>query len=288
MNIKELLNLGVKTLGANDNALLECEVLLCHLLNMEKADLVRESNSEVDEETALLFNSYLKRLITGEPIAYLTKEKEFYGLNFYVDERVLIPRPETELLIDKTLEFLEQSGKDSLNILDLGTGSGNIAVTLARLLTDKEELNLNYVDAVDIDEGAIEVARINSQQHNVEDKVRIFQSDLMENIDKGAKYDVILANLPYIGKEKNRFVAKNVEDFEPEGALFGGEDGLELYEKLFQQIREKKIDYDLMMGEFGFAQGELMREMLSNYFEQSWAVIKDYSDIDRVFVIKNN
>jgi len=167
--------------------------------------------------------------------------------------------------------------------LDVGTGSGNIAVALAKGL----EGVLSQIDAVDVSESACEVAKINAEQHGVSEKIHVFQSDLLENIDKEDSYDLIVANLPYIGEEKNRFVSADAEKYEPNEALFGGYDGLELYSRLFQQIAEKGLSFNFLIGEFGFAQGDSMRELLNKYFEQSWLIEPDLSNIDRIFIIKN-
>lgn len=287
MNIKELVKAGKDILGDRDTALLDCEVLLSHTLGVEKTYLFANPDFEVEKPLEKLFIGYVTRVSKGEPVAYITKEKEFYGINFYVDERVLVPRPETELLVERVLEYLEENngiGK-KFKLLDIGTGSGNIPIAITKNFLN-EQAEIIQFDAVDIDDGAIEVAKINVQQHDLEDRIFVFKSDLLEEIEDDEKYDVIVANLPYIGEEKNRHVSEDVEKHEPRVALFGGSTGVELYEKLFSQIREKNIDYDIILGEFGFAQRKDMEKVLNKFFEHKWRIEPDLAGIDRIFIIE--
>lgn len=280
MTIKDLLKEGADFLGDHENAILDCEVLLAYVLGKDKEYLLAHGNEEVEDDLVKLFEKYVERVRDGEPVAYITGEKEFYGLDFFVDKRVLVPRPETEMLVEKVLEYLRENEGRKCRVLDVGTGSGNIAVSVA-----KNSEDIEHVYAMDCEADALEVAKINVQQHGVEDKVYVCQSDLLDAIDSEERFDVIVANLPYIGEVKNRFVSADAEKYEPGVALFGGEDGLELYKKMFQQLEEKEVDYDLVVGEFGFAQREDMEKLLNKYFEQGWRIEKDLAGIDRIFVI---
>lgn len=277
MEIKNLISSSTKELsGVTPTALLDCELLLAFILAEKKEYLLAHGDEEVSGEDEKLFLSYLERVKMGEPIAYIVGEKEFFGLDFFVDSRVLIPRPETEFLVERALEFLEEKG--GRKIIDVGTGSGCIAVSIARNLPGNEEIQM-----VDISEEALAVARMNAERHEVEDRVQLFQSDLLEEADD--YYDVIVANLPYIGEVKHRFVAENTEKFEPAVALFGGEDGLVLYKKMFQQIRDRNIRFRLLLGEFGFDQAGDMEKLLNNYFEQNWEIFDDLAGIPRFFIV---
>ncbi len=276
MQIRELLkNSKVPSLDA--------EVLLAYVLGEDREYLIAWSEKEVAKDFILLFTEYEKRAISGEPVAYIVGKKEFYGLDFFVDERVLIPRPETEMMVAEVLGYLKENSerKNHWKILDVGTGSGNIAVSIAKNL---EDLALE-IEAVDVSEEALEVARVNAAQHGVDDKIHFFQGDLLEFAEEGEKFDVIVANLPYIGTMRNNFVEGNVKKYEPNSALFGGADGLALYKKLFQQIHDKKVRFDAMFGEFGDGQREELKELLNKYFEQSWRIEKDLAGIDRLFVV---
>lgn len=269
------------------NAALDCELVLAYVLGVDGAYLLAHNDEQVSEDLRVLFDVYLKRLQAGEPVAYITHEKEFFGLNFFVDKRVLVPRPETELLVEKVIAYINSQSHEGtrLRILDVGTGSGNIAVAIARYFEDNGLDLIDEIVAVDIDESAIEVAKINIEQHTVDHKVNVFQSDLLEIVEDGEFFDIIVANLPYIGEVKNRSVSANVEKHEPNGALFAGNDGLALYKKMFQQIEDKNIDFDMMIGEFGFGQKKSLVEVLNKYFEHRWAVERDLAGVDRVFIV---
>jgi len=225
----------------------------------------------------MVFNALFERFCSGEPVAYLIGKKEFYGLDFFVDDSVLIPRPETELLVANVIEFCKgESG--GVRILDIGTGSGAIAIALAKSLPQAR------VTAVDISEDALKVAYANARVHGVYDRVDFVRSDLLSNVD--GSFDVVVANLPYIGLESNNFVSRETLEFEPHIALFGGNDGLDLYRKLFDQINAMEWRPKLLLGEFGFTQADLMRKLLDKFFIQQQCLIqKDYASIERIFMV---
>lgn len=251
----------------------EMEVYLAHLLGLGRLDLIANNEKEIPiEKLSELQASWLK-IQDGYPVQYLTHEKEFYGLNFYVDERVLVPRGETELLVDYVLKSKVES------VLEIGTGSGAISVSL------KKTNPLLRVVAAEVSEDAIKVANKNIVQHEVD--VKVIQSDLLENVPDG-DFDVLVANLPYIGEEEHNFISENVERYEPHLALFGGSDGLRLYAKMFEQILAKGFSFKWIMGEIGFTQGKAFRdlalELLPDY---SCEIHKDLQDLDRHFILEN-
>ena len=251
------------------------EVLLSRALKATKEQLFAHPERELREGELDLFLKEVEQLRAGEPLAYIIGEKEFYGLAFEVNEHVLIPRPETELMVDKVREFV---GDGSAKILDVGTGSGAIAVAVAHSLPQVE------VVATDVSADALEVAKRNAKRYGVQKRVEFVESDLLEEIDE--PFDVIVANLPYIGEERFRFISKETEEFEPHVALFGGMDGLELYRRLFKQMNERGLKPSLLLGEFGFAQAEEMTILLSKFFDQhEWRIEKDYASIERIFVV---
>lgn len=291
MTIRDLIKQGYEFLEGAENAVLNCEVVLANVLGVEKEYLIGHSDEEVEDDLVDLFMLYLKKVKDGEPVAYILKEKEFYGLSFYVDNRVLVPRPETEQLVETVLSFLEEkygvkrsrefeSDAEKFRVLDVGTGSGNIAISLATNFQNLEAV------AVDVSDDALDVARVNVNQHGVEDRVELYQSDLLDVIEDGEKFHVIVANLPYIGTKTNADVDENVKKHEPSSALFAGEDGLDLYLKMFQQIKDKNVSYDLIVGEFGSMQREDMEALLEDFFEQKWRIEKDLAGLDRMFVIE--
>lgn len=297
MTIRDLIKQGYEFLEGAEGAVLNCEVVLANVLGVDKEYLIAHSDQEIggdsefSEDLADLYMAYLKKVKDGEPVAYILKEKEFYGLNFYVDNRVLVPRPETEQLVEAVLSFLEEkygvkrsrefeSDAEKFRILDVGTGSGNIAISLATNFQNLEAV------ALDVSDDAIDVARVNVNQHGVEDRVELYQSDLLDVIEDNEKFHVIVANLPYIGTKTNSDVDENVEKHEPASALFAGEDGLDLYLKMFKQIQEKNVSYDLIVGEFGSMQREDMEALLTDFFGQNWRIEKDLAGLDRMFVVE--
>jgi len=277
MKIAELLQKGTSFLHERKTGLLESEVLLAYVLGVGREYLFAHSEDLVDGDLVALYEKYLDRVSDGEPLAYITGEKEFYGLNFYVDKRVLIPRPETEALVEEVLKYLDGgSGK----VLDVATGSGCIAVSVAKGCDECEVL------ALDLSEDALDVARLNVEQHGVEDRVQLAISDLLDVIDEHEEFDVIVANLPYIGEVRNRFVDAATFDYEPKMALFGGEGGLELYEKMFLELSGKNIKFGLLVGEFGFGQSDEMAALLNRFFVDRWQIVKDLAGIERMFVVR--
>jgi release factor glutamine methyltransferase len=311
MKINEVINSAVKRLGGTEESRLAAEVLLAHCLGVKKEDLFLNAETEVEEPKLNRFLELVNRHFEGEPVAYLTNKKEFYGLSFYVDSRVLIPRPETELLVDEVLSRVcdpESSCKSvhpgnmpqpshaanpsdpgnpgdqarqadlPIEILDIGTGSGCIAIALAKKLPKARFM------ATDVSEDALEVAVKNAEKHNVLGRIDFVCANLLENVS--GRFDVIVANLPYIGEKKYNFVSKEARAYEPYGALFGGDNGLRIYERLFKQICERSWRPKFLFGEFGFSQGDEMRALLGKYFDgQSIEIIKDYASIERMFVV---
>lgn len=282
MKIVEALKSGINFLDQCETAILDSEVVLAHVLGVEKEYLFAHGDSEVEDALISLFYKYLDRVKNGEPVGYITNSKEFFGLDFFVDKRVLVPRPETEMLVEKVLQFLKSNSEEGRNfrVLDVGTGSGNIAIALAKNFDNQEIL------AFDVSEDAVDVARINVGQHGLDGRVHVCQSDLLDAIDDGENFDVIVANLPYVGKVKNNEVDENVEKYEPCDALFAGSDGLELYKKLFQQIRDKNISFGLLLGEFGSMQRKDLEILLNKYFERRWVIERDLAGKDRMFAVK--
>jgi len=279
MTIKEVLQLG--RAFANDNIEeLVLEVLLSHVLLRDKEYIFAHGEKEVPHDKIEKFTSLIKRYVNGEPVAYLTGKKEFYGITLNVDKRVLIPRPETEYLVDKVLELVKNSDKESvIKVLDVGTGSGNIAIALAY---NSPKI---HVTACDISLDALKVAEENVNRYDLKEKVSIVHSDLLNNIDKSG-YRIIIANLPYIGTEKHNFVAKETKNHEPHEALFGGVDGLRLYEKFFEQISMLAEVPDYVLGEIGFLQGESLKKMVKQFYPKASVTIeKDLAGLDRYFII---
>lgn len=277
MNILEFKTGFLERAAGMEDAQLAAEVLLVFVLQISKEELFLHTEMEISESNLQILYGLMERYLKGEPVAYLIGNKEFYGLDFFVDSRVLIPRPESEILVDKVIDFASKNS-NIRSIIDVGTGSGCLAISLAFKLPDLQ------VTGVDISSDALDVARLNASKHGVFNRCKFFQSNLLSMVE--APHDVIVANLPYIGETKYHFVSREAQEYEPNVALFGGSDGLELYRILFRQILEKPWKPQLLLGEFGFMQGEDMQNLLEENFQgHDISIIEDYASIPRVFVV---
>lgn len=219
----------------------------------------------------------IKRLETGECVQYIVGNVDFYGYNFNVNKNVLIPRFETEELVDRTIKYIDAYlDKNNLDIIDLGTGSGCIAITL------NKELNCS-VDAVDISSSALEVAKDNNDKNNA--SVNFILGDMLNNIDK--KYDVIISNPPYISYDEE--IEEVVRNNEPHLALYADNDGLKLYEEILKNVGNNLKDKAIIAFEIGRTQGNRIKEMINYYLPNSIVKIEqDLSKNDRfIFVFKN-
>jgi len=211
-----------------DVTMLDLVNIIAHALSIRKEEVFAGYEREVCTEKASRIERLLKSRREGTPLAYILKEKEFFSETFFVDERVLIPRPETEALVEEALKIIGTS-KDPLLLLDMGTGSGTIGLTIAK----KTRHN---VICVDISPDALCVAKKNALLLAVSDRTSLVCSDLFSAIQKSAKFDLIFANLPYIPYEEWNDLMCDVRDFEPEIALNGGEGGVEIYKRFIDAL----------------------------------------------------
>lgn len=257
---------------------LDSEVLLSHVTGLDRAGLYREWECTLPVHEERYYWELVGRRCLGEPVAYLTACKEFMGLNFKVSPSVLIPRPETELLVETALSLLPPAPL----VIDVGTGSGAIAVSLASFLPE------SFVYATDCSGEALDVARANAVKHGVGTRIRFYQGDLLEPL-KGVvphgRADLIAANLPYIPTDNLAGLPRGVRDFEPRLALDGGKDGLELYKRLIPaaSILLKKEEGFLLL-EIGFDQAGEILELFNTCWETN--VLKDLAGLDRLAVAR--
>lgn len=214
-------------------------------------------------------------MTSSKPSQYSKGWVEFYKLRFKVNPDVLIPRPETELLVDIVLKNIQ---KNSV-ILDVGTGAGNISISIAKNSDAK-------IIATDVSSKALITAKQNAKFHKVEDKIKFIESNLLEKVTE--KPDIIVTNLPYIPSARIPYLDSSVKDYEPHVALNGGDDGFELYRKLFMQIKEKSWKPRFIIGEIDYTHGELAANEAQKYFpEAEIEVIKDLAHLQRILIIRN-
>jgi release factor glutamine methyltransferase len=257
--------------GNIEDASLEGEVLLRHVLGIDRAGLFTDIDSDLSPDQEKSFIQLVERRRRGKPAAYITGHKEFYGLDFLVNRAVLIPRPETELLVDKAIELAKSGG--IADIADVGTGCGAIAVGLAA------NLPRVIIHAIDISPAALEVARANCKNHGVADRVLLLRGDLLEPLAKPV--DMIVANLPYVREADlyNNMVLKH----EPLLALDGGKEGLDGIKALCMQVEKKLRKKGCLLLEIGEGQAEAVTSILRGLFsEAAIEVHRDLAGIERV------
>jgi len=276
MNIQTALNEASKTLNNSSNASfkLDSEILLSEVIKKSRQYLILNSNEELKKENIKLFNYLLKRRKKGEPIAYLIKKKEFWKQNFYINQNVLIPRPDTELLVEETLKLFNVNSK--LNILDIGTGSGCI---LLSILNERKNF---YGTGIDISKKAINVARFNAKMLQLSNRAKFYNSD----VDKFLidKYDLILSNPPYIKQKDLKYLEIDIKDFEPKLALDGGKDGFSKITKVISKTSMLLKRNGKFILEIGFGQKNRILNILkkNNFFINK--VLKDYGKKDRCII----
>jgi release factor glutamine methyltransferase len=285
-----------------DTPKLDAEVLLAHTLNTERSRLYLYPNAVLTPQQLDDFGQLINRRAVREPVAYLTGHKEFFGLDFLVNRHALIPRPETELLVETVLlnqqlrinpapfqaprgaatpERRSQTGlerKDRLFIADIGAGSGCIAVTLAKHLTRAN------VIAADISGQAIALARQNAARHQVSDRVHFVISNLLASL--AGPFDIIVSNPPYVSQPDLLACMPEVAHYEPRLALAGGADGLEIINKLLTQAKTKLKSNGCLLVEIGWNQGEAVKNLARRYLpEATIEVKKDLAHLDRLLVV---
>ena len=261
MTRKEWKIQATRRLAQTDAPALTAQLLLCHVLGIDRVALIAHSEVEVPGEASVLLDALLERRIAGEPLAYILGFREFYGRDFAVNRHTLIPRPETEHLIETALDFFDQRGLsgEALRFLDLGTGSGCIAVTLAA------ERPSWRGTAVDISSGALETARNNAGANGVE--LDFLLADFTQPLPFApACFDLVVSNPPYISEEEYAGLDAGVRDFEPRSALVPGPEGMEHPRAVEEVARRLLRPGGLFLMEHGWLQGEACRALCHEDF----------------------
>jgi release factor glutamine methyltransferase len=269
--------------SASRIARLDTQVLLSHVLNVDRSVLFAYPERQLSPQQEQQFLTLIERRKHDEPVAYLVGHQEFYGRDFVVDKRVLIPRPETELLVEVALRACRDmlDGARTPVVADIGTGSGAIPITLAL-----EEPRLPYLYGTDISTDALEVAFLNCRRHHVEERVHLLQGDLLSPLPEPV--DVITANLPYVGTKEMDVLEPDVRDYEPHLALFSGPNGLDLLRRFFREAQQpnKLKNGAVMVLEIGYNQREPLTHVLHELWPQAQVkFIKDYAGWDRVLQV---
>ena len=256
-----------------ESARLDAEILLSEARHCARIDLYAAYQESADEETRTAFRELVRRRAEGTPVAYLVGRREFYSLDFRVTPDVLIPRPETELLVVAALDDIKvRLAERSVTICDIGTGSGILAVCLAK------HCPRATVTAIDISDAAIAIAKQNAEAHEVSDRIDFLQSDLLAALPSDAKFDIIVSNPPYVSTSEMQMLAREVAQHEPHAALHAGEQGTEVIQRLLPQAAEHLNENGTLLLELSpmiLAATEKLAEE-SELFQRR-AVIKDLS-----------
>jgi release factor glutamine methyltransferase len=275
MNIENILNEGISILKENkiSNPQLDSEILLSNSINRDKKYIILNPKELLDSKQSEIFKNLIERRKKGEPVAYLINKKEFWKDEFFVNKDVLIPRPDTELIIEQVLKIYSRD--EQLQVLDIGTGSGCILLSIL-----KERPNF-YGTGIDISKKSINVSKFNAKQLNLMNKVKFFNSSV-DNFKIG-KYDLVVSNPPYIELLNLKYLEKDV-NFEPKLALSGGLDGFSKIRKVIRKAKTLIKKNGKFILEIGFNQKNKVKEILKEESFYINKVIKDYGNNDRCII----
>lgn len=282
--ISEVLRYGAWRLISKgiESAALDAEVLLGHVLGLSRAQTLVAANTPLDGAQSRTYERLLARRLEREPTAYITGEREFWSLDFRVSPDVLIPRPETELLVEIALRLARESAPARpLRIIDLGTGSGAIAVALASELTSAE------IIATDVSAEALAVAAGNAVRNGVAERIRFVQGDLFDAIQPERLVDLVVSNPPYIRRSDIDTLEPEVSRWEPRGALDGGLDGLDYYRRIAAQAFRYLAPHGALAVEIGAGMGRAVAALFQDAAECAGvSIYNDYAGIERVVVAR--
>lgn len=282
MNINQALNHYSKKLIEITKdykvAYIETQILISHSLNFTKTKLISESLRELKKNEIDNIEKLINRRLKNEPIAYITNKKEFYGIDFYVDNSVLIPRAETEEIIDLVRDYIKKNIEKNISVCDIGAGSGNISITLKKLFEDFENVNIT---AIEISDKAIEVIKKN-EANILKEKINIINEDALTFVPE-KKFDIIVSNPPYVALKDKNYLQKDL-DFEPEIALYSGYDGLDFYRRFLSVIDKYLKIGGAFFFEMGFNQGKELIDICENFNIKNAEINKDLSGKDRFLI----
>ena len=276
MNINSILDDGYKDLinSSSKTSKLDAELLLSSVIKKNVKEIIFDRSIKATKNQLKSFRALITRRKLGEPIAYILKKKEFWRNIFYVDKNVLIPRPDTEILIEEAIKLLNK--KQTKFVLDIGTGSGCIIISLA-----KERPNI-VGTAIDISKSAIKVAKINAKMHHLKNRIKFYNSSV-DNFFKG-KYDLIISNPPYISNLKIRYLVKDILGFEPLVSLKGGPDGSAILNRVIKKSSNLIKTGGKLVLEIGYDQRYMVTKLLKKEGFYINRLVKDYANNDRCVV----
>ena len=277
--IEELINTGTKTLKDNgiDTARLDAELLLGSVIEKERLYLITHKEETVSKEQYNKFFDMIEKRRKKMPVKYILGKCEFMGIDLHVEEGVLIPRDDTELLVEEVLKNIGEN--EEKYVCDLCCGSGAIGISLAHL---RKNIKVDVLDYYPIPE---KVTLINIEKHNLQNRVSFIKSDLLDvSIKNLKKYDIIVSNPPYIEEEEIEKLMDDVQKYEPHTALSGGTDGLDFYRKIVSQSIEVLKENGILAFEIGYNQGEAVKSLMEEADFKEVRVIKDFASLDRIVI----
>lgn len=274
--ILELINYGTIELKESDTPRLDAELILSKVLEKDKLYLLMNKQETVSEIYVKEYYSLINLRKKKMPVKYILGKCEFYGIDLYIEQGVLIPRGDTEILVEEVLKLIDT--KKEIHLCDLCSGSGAIGIAIAK------NSNNVFVDEIDYYDKPEKITKINIQKNNLSDKVKFIKSDLLNEVIDKTTYDIIVSNPPYIKKQDIDELMSDVKDYEPITALDGGNDGLYFYKKIISQSKKVLKFNGILAFEIGYDQANDIRKILEINGYKNIKVVKDLAGLDRVVI----
>jgi release factor glutamine methyltransferase len=260
---------------------LNAEMIMAKVLNCSRMELYLNYNKLLNPKEREEIRNLVKKRATHYPLQYLLGETEFYGYKFFVDEGVMIPRPETEILVDAVTSYIKKSKNNHWQILDIGTGTGIIPISLSKHFSDTEN-DIQFL-AVDISESALQNAKKNIEFHKIKN-IKLLQSDLFKEVS--GIFDIIISNPPYIAEAETENLQKEVKEYEPKSAILGGENGLQYYKMILEEAPDYLKKDGKIFFEIGAYEKNHLEKIITELAFKIIDIVKDYNNLYRVLILE--
>lgn len=279
MKIKDIINYGVAMIKNTESPSLETQMMIAKVIEKDRLYIMLNLEEDIDESKVEIIKTMIDKRKDSYPLQYILGEREFWGMDFKVSEGVLIPRQDTEILIEETLKKLKDNKhKSNLKGFEIGVGSGIISITLLK------EIETLTMIGVDINDKAIELTKANALKHEVSDRLCILNSNLFEKINKENQFDFIISNPPYIETKVIDSLKEDIKKHEPKLALDGGEDGLDFYRAIIEQSKSYISPEGFIAFEIGYNQAEAVKKIFVENGYPNVTIAKDLAGFDRVVI----
>lgn len=279
MKIKDIINYGVAMIKNTESPSLETQMMIAKVIEKDRLYIMLNLEEDIDESKVEIIKTMIGKRKSSYPLQYILGEREFWGMDFKVSEGVLIPRQDTEILIEETLKKLKDNKhKSNLKGFEIGVGSGIISITLLK------EIETLTMIGVDINDKAIELTKANALKHEVSDRLCILNSNLFEKINKENQFDFIISNPPYIETKVIDSLQEDIKQHEPKLALDGGEDGLDFYRAIIEQSKSYISPEGFIAFEIGYNQAEAVKKIFVENGYPNVTIAKDLAGFDRVVI----